>query len=732
MVAEVLKLLSGRMTILIGAIAGFSVFLLIQIFRKTRLRFISFSFLFFFSLALINFMFFFDHRQEDQIVGAWFIWFLLSVNCYSWVMDEFVNRFIPVTQRYSFFSKVYLSSELAAIVPACVVAFTEYEWHFRKVALLAGFGFFLLMSMILVFMIYPRVYEIRVSRNQLTEKLPHKALLSMRRVIQWIFIFGTGVGIVRFLSNHMFNTILRNDLYFFEQRQDYYGYSILATSLLTVIFSVFLQRRIQDKKVSPFRVFYLFIAVAILGGLMCFARFEPFLFLIFVSLTRGALKGLYSPALNSIFSGFSHAVRNRFQAIHSLAFLGISGMLFTLAYFLESIFVGTRLLIQGVVFISFSVMIFYFSKRLRVELVRNYYRMLFYGTQSAKVYSALLLSYIRPKGYRKQMLNLLASEPESVILKKIIFEGLGLVWDPSLLAVYEKILRTHPMPGRLDPSVPAGKTPYRGLEELQIVAIRVLARSGDIKAQQLLLQTFRNPDLTFSFRVRREAALRLKKIAREDAMRFFLAGLKSDNERIVADCIEILGVFQDESLVPVFRDLMKSPYIRIRYNALKELYSFRSERNYVQKFLVQGLQSQDLVEARAALYVIGALGDQALKFDLPQSVRAEQSLNHLIYLSWSYRSLKKHEFFNAWIKLIPQLLQGPEIVVFFHLFSQLSHKERFSFLERMAHQMLTEEDRVIFERLREALRDSSFDFHEEADFMESVFKPVSFLLLGQV
>ena len=731
-VAEVLGMIPGKATVLIGASSGLSVFFLVQLLRTSKLPFLSFSFVFFVVLALTNFGFHLIDHQSYNVIQSWFIWFILSMSAQSWVIDEFVNRFIPVTERYKFFSNTYLCSELAAIIPAMIVSFTQFELHFKEATLVACFSSLIIVIMILFFMIIPKVYEIRVSRYQLNEVISGRAMKSIRSLTFWIFIFGASAGVIRFLSNHMVNTMLRNDLHFFDQRQDYFGYGVLLTSFLTLIFSVFLQRKIRDRRISPFFVFYLFFAVIVVAGFLCFARFEIFLFLLFGSLLRGALKGLYNPALNSLLSGFSHSLRNKFQAIHSMAFLGMAGLMFGLAYFLENIFIGTRLIIHNVVFVILAILLITLSRRVRFEFIRNYYRMLRFGSQSARVYSALLLSYIRPRAYREQMLRLLQTQPESVILRKVIYEGLGLVWDDCLLPIFEGLLRTYPKPGRGDQHHVRVRSSNRGLEELQIVAIGVLARSADPQAHALLFQSFRNPDLTFSFRVRRQAAMWMKKIAGPQAMSYFIEGLKSDNERLVADSIEILGVFKHSSLISEFKQLLDSPFIRVRYNALKELYAFSKEKSEVCSQLQKGLESLDPVEARAALYVAGSLHDKKLPLKLPPLSLDSTQMSHTIYVVWAYRAVDPELFSESLVKLIPNLLKSTEMTSFLHLFSQLTQKERFRCLELLALQISSPDDEKMFQEFRFALRDSNFDFHEEADFMESVYKPVSFLFLGKV
>ncbi len=107
--ASILTLLPASGALAVNIVAGFFGLAINQLLNVVKIRFSTYSILFFAVVAMIN-LFVYSFIQPTPLwASVWFFMIILTGNSTLWLLDELVCRFINITDRTGFFPNLYLS-----------------------------------------------------------------------------------------------------------------------------------------------------------------------------------------------------------------------------------------------------------------------------------------------------------------------------------------------------------------------------------------------------------------------------------------------------------------------------------------------------------------------------------------------------------------------------------------------------------------------------------------------
>ncbi len=125
----------------------------------------------------------------------------------------------------------------------------------------------------------------------------------------------------------------------------------------------------------------------------------------------------------------------------------------------------------------------------------------------------------------------------------------------------------------------------------------------------------------------------LAKLNQKDIVPFLLKKLGSKDEKIVADCIYICGLFHDPNSVYYLEKYLDHKDPKIRANAIIALWQFRGIRQKLNHYLDQLIDSRKKEWNEAAIYVIAELSLKDRKKHLYQFLEKEESPEALFALA---------------------------------------------------------------------------------------------------
>jgi HEAT repeat protein/uncharacterized protein YfkK (UPF0435 family) len=108
----------------------------------------------------------------------------------------------------------------------------------------------------------------------------------------------------------------------------------------------------------------------------------------------------------------------------------------------------------------------------------------------------------------------------------------------------------------------------------------------------------------------------LAQLNQRDLIPFILKNLNSPEEKIVADCIYICGLFKDPNSIYYLEQYLDNPSSKIRANAIIALWQFKILRSKLNHYLEQLIQSTEKEKRLMGMYIIGELKLKEKKTEL--------------------------------------------------------------------------------------------------------------------
>jgi hypothetical protein len=512
-----------------------------------------------------------------------------------------------------------------------------------------------------------------------------------------LFVF----GLVRAHQEYATSWVVKNTLVTYdairERITSFYLQGAVFTIALLVVGAIVVERQ----RVSPIRLMY-----AAIGGTAAALVFAfgvggvlPFLTL---DLVRRSLEGgLFSPAGRMITGSLTGELRWRLGTLGSVfgtsVPLGVAALVLSLkSYFHWPLYVLFVILAGLLAAAAFLV------GRLEQMLVPMLDDLLAHRDKATAVYAADLLSFLRPRDFRERMERVLEVDAREVLRKTVIL-GLGYARDER---AYERITKEF----------------ESDREEIQLAVLDALLADRHYRAVQFLVNVVTTKKTAKSLRVRMSATGIVAAIYGKKGIPFLLNGLDDQDERVVANTLEVLSRFREATLRSSFERFLNHPTPRIRANALIGLHAMGADAERVLSAAKDMIASRDPGQVASILYAVGKERLRELHVQVLVILPSPLSWDPMVRrcIAWALTRLGDSRGYDIFAELFDQ--DAIPAASYMHFFAQLDASERFDVVRSIA--VLRAKKPEALARVRSRLEASHFDCHEEEDYFDVVLAAI--------
>ena len=261
-------------------------------------------------------------------------------------------------------------------------------------------------------------------------------------------------------------------------------------------------------------------------------------------------------------------------------------------------------------------------------------------------------------------------------------------------------------------------------EEIQIAVLDALQTSTRYESIQFLANIMMARERSQTLRVRMNAAKMIAALYGRRAIPFLLNGLTDEDERIVANTLEVLSVFKDPSLIRYFRERVESPTPRVMANALMGLAGYRSQRQLYLDVVSEVLKGYDPNLLVSVLYVIGNLKDRSFMSELKALADSDRAQDEAVKrgLAWAFTCLDDTQgsiSFTTYLRPLSRWARKNPISTFCSAGPGASFRFALKFFA-----IRQRNNPGFMSNLIRKLTNSHFDFHEELQYLNILMASV--------
>ena len=630
---------------------------------------------------------------------AWYGLSIFAGTFFKWCIFQLSIRHLnPARAQHQFYynSRAYELGNLLVVV-LLVSTYTgqppEAIIHTSMVILLL---FALLLSASLC---HKKNIEIHYSKK----KRPSESLMKVpvfKTMTLFFLSMALFMGAFETLTSHAVNLYFEEHLVTYDRIIRVMSLVFLFSSITLILISIVVSKVIKCVRLSPVRV--LAIHTLIIAAMTGYTLLYPSLFsFVMLQVLLLSSQGIFHvPAVQMIIASFPVQERARLGRIHYKYCYSIPNIIlatvltFSVDMEYENLLQLVLVMILGTTAIT-GILLVYF----RSALIRVFYYAIRLESKRVAILAAQALSYLHPKNYSDKMIEVLQTKPKK-LLRKMIIVGLGYHGD-------------HHVFHRLCQEFESDK------EEIQLSVLDALSKCKDFQGTDFIVEVLLGKHLTRSVNVRISAAKILAGMYGKSAIPMLLHGLHDEDKRVQANVLEVLGVFKDKRLLSVIKPFIKSDNSRIRANALMALSNFYSQRDAYRHGILQMLSSNNENFIASALYVVGKNQDHFFLSNLLTILDSSFHKSSMIKrdLALALTNLNHPKGFELFEELFSATYKAGPQEDFIHLYTQLDYELRFDVLEYMLRRHLG--DIAFRNNVLDHLKKSSFDFHDEIDYLFS-------------
>ncbi len=675
-----------------GIAAGLASTVFFRLFSTPNYKFAYFGF----SLVLVQSiaygLLYFINIPSEMLAILWITMAAFSIGICKWITVEMANKYLDPARAQSFFS--YLSSFLGIGFIISFVIFKIFKIILSpEETLLITSILFLMTAILIAFGFFPKhILEINFEKNSKSEvTVSHDDLPILKK---WFSILCLIIGGTNLIYTYLINVQIKHHLESFEKMNEVINNYTLVSSLLIVVAGVALGQVIKKKRTSPLTVIFAANLLLLFITTLClfFNMFELYIALEVAQKFIG--QALIAPSMQQIINSFIKCHKKVFISLQQFFYFTItSPLLVGLFYFSSKLAFQKEVLIICLILIIALSLSFYvlnkFNKQYRSLLVAYVQSDVFV----AKVLATQMLSFLKPNNFIKLMKEELHQNQKNYLRKTIII-GLGYSTDGSTTEMIKSEFKHEK-------------------EEVQIAVLEALSTQERFEGISFLMDILSMKVLPKSFQVRLNATKLIAKLYNIKAIPIILEGLNDSDDRVIANVLETLSLFNNKDLIKYFIKFSQHETPRVRANALMGCYRYKKTRIIYEEAVRESLQDDHKNFLPSIFYIIGTLRDKTFieellhlsetTDDLPRSYVAPLAFALICNNQKSGYELGVTCFSEPYIK-------GKEIS-FTHFFTQFTKPQRFDFI-RAAFNFPDAPQNVLVH-----LEHSRFDFHEEVDYL---------------
>ncbi|MBF0492321.1 MAG: HEAT repeat domain-containing protein [Deltaproteobacteria bacterium] len=683
----------------ISIFSGISLSFFLAHFRLKKMKFATFSIfsIFIYSLALLLLILVFHSPFLKALI--WFFLACYGIAFFRWIGTELVMNHLDPARSQPYFSYLASSFEIGALLVIIFLklsklSLTPDQMILTEICICLSLLFFTALQF------YPtKNIEIKFSKKMDEAPILKTDIFKHLKVV--FLVVSLGFGALKISEEYLVKLVLKQELHSFEAIKNMTMDYIFVASALVILASLTTGRLIQRKRVSPIQLFHIQIFSFLMVSVLALVT-QSFYAFIFLEITKRVTENcLYLPSNQMILFSFVGHFRNKLRSLQSFFYYTVAGIpfFFILPYAQQLAPLHQRKFILGII-LACLILVFLAVLRFRRRFIQTMYQFVEAGHKTAAIIAVQALSFLRPKSYLKKMKNLLEGNPKKLLRKTIIL-GLGYSQHEDSLENIMKEFRSDK-------------------EEIQIAVLDALSVSQQYGAVQFMINVILAQEKVKSLRVRLNATALLVNMYGKKAIPFLLNGLEDSDERLIANTLETLSLYNDKSLIPYFKKHLSSSNNRVKANAYMGLARFRSTYslylNFVQKTLKE--QTPDLLGS--VLYIIGQVKDFRFKKEVAQlsssALRDDPMIKRC--LAWALSQLRDPKGFDLFGELFETPFQKEKEAPFMHFFSQLQQEQRFDITKHLVNTRGT--DKTFINNMGDHLRYSKFDFHEEIEYFHLI------------
>jgi len=683
-----------------GIIAGVLSTIFFRFLTTPKYKYAYLSFSLMTAQSLIYAILYFAVIPAKTLAVLWITFAAFSIGICKWITSEMANKYLDPARAQSFFS--YLTSFLGIGFIISFVVFKIFRISLSpKETLLVTSVLFAIITLLIVIGFFPKHvlennFEKSTSSDQKEIKIKTNEIDSLKKSFSILcFIIGGSNIIFTYLINIQIKANLQN----FEEINKLINDYTLISSILILIAGFGLGQVIKRKRTSPITILLIsnLILLLLSTAALLTNKFELFIALEVTQKFIG--QSLIASSMQQIINSFIDMHKNLFISLQQFFYFTFTTpLLATIFYFSKSLSSDNEVLFLGSLLLAFLVSSFIFINKFKTSykaVLISYMRSDFFG---AKVLASQMLSFLRPNNFIELMKSELEKNQKNYIRKTIII-GLGYSPENSTTEIIKNEFNSDK-------------------EEVQIAVLEALSTQERIEGVSFLMDILSMKVLPKSFLVRLNATKLIAKLYDTKAIPIIIEGLNDPDDRVVANVLETLSTFKNKDLIKYFIKFSQHKNNRVKANALMGCYQYKETKTIYLETVRDALKSQDYDFLPSVFYIIGALKDNTFIDELKIIANDIQKIpeNNIAPLSFALISNNQKTGFKLALKCFKNESQPNIEIPFTHFLSQLNKVKRFDFIRNSA------KDTTISKNILGHLKNSRFDFYEEAKYLELLFR----------
>lgn len=476
---------------------------------------------------------------------------------------------------------------------------------------------------------------------------------------------------------------------------NYTNVYVIGSNLLGVVTGWFAAQATRRTRISPEKIIHYFMFSSALG-LLAVALTQSVFGSVFLGIIcSGTFRSFYIAANTNLTSCFDDKTRSDFRKMSQVAlFISPLVPVFGLSFLMHKIAPDSRLLVLAVSLGGLLIASMFILRKYIHHISNLMYLFLHSQDRVRRVNGAMLLSFLRPKGYDQWFKEILSQKPKTLLIKTIIE---SLAFQPTKRSI-QLISSQFSNPK----------------EEIKFAVCDALNRINKPQSLSFLIGVALSKSETF--RVRQKAIKLLYRRMGEHLISVFLSRLetaKQDERRII---IEGLSEVQNRELFDTFLSNLDDNRPDIIKFALIGLYKSSDDRLAFTEKINELIREPENPMFGIACFVLGEVRDDRWLPTL-RAIKVKNKTN-IIFQSWyMYRIdevLKKEQ-----IVLIKNLIKDHSFQKdLVNLFVYFNPRDRVKILYSLS--INARHLDLGTSELINLLKDFDYDFHEEVLFLQNL------------
>lgn len=648
---------------------------------------------------------------------AWVLIASIGVALFRWIITELTARHLNPAIAQNYFYYTIILFELGVLT---AVTFLKFHPLAATEIIIAAGTLISLVTFVITaqFNVKKNIEILLPSKGDVDTEPSNKAFTAF---FIWFAIMLLCMGAFKISEDYLIKFSLKTYLGSYDAIRNAMAEYFFIASILVLAVSLSTGKLIHQRHVSPVMLIMLHTVIIIAAGIYCLLMFSLQSVIIFEIVRRVSDRCFYAPAEHMIRGAFVGKYRRTLHSAQSLYYFAFAAIPLVLLFtYIQSNSVADQISVFLFLVLFFACAGILTVWMLKKRLITVMYAFISSGNVAIAVPAIQTLSYIRPQGYSKKISDVLHQYPDKILHKTAII-GLSYVRKESSDSIIMEEFKT-------------------SQEDVQISVLEALSLAGRHRSIQFIINVLISQISSASTRVRMNAAVIIAGIYGSRAIPFLLNGVESKDSRVIADTLEVLTVFKDASLIPVFHRFVDSPIGRIRANALMGLATFRKTRHVYRakvKSILVNLADGNTDLLTSILFIIGKYHDT--HFDKGLEVIYHSELKEIPdikrCLAWALVHKKDQKGYALFAELFEEAARELATVNKQHtnatntevttltvvqeslmrFFSQLNKPDRFQLIEYLAEKHRLNND--LLSRFLDLLRCSPFDLYEETQYL---------------